>query len=58
MDITDKILDVMRSEGKPLNAGKIVEIGQLERKEVDRAMAKLKKEGKIVSPKRCYWEPA
>jgi hypothetical protein len=48
----------MRAEGKPLNAGKIAEIGSLERKEVDKAMAKLKKEEKIVSPKRCYWEPA
>jgi hypothetical protein len=30
----------------------------LGRKEVDKAMKKLKKEEKIVSPKRCYWEPA
>ena len=48
----------MRDEGQPLNAGKITEIGALDRKEVDKAMAKLKKEAKIVSPKRCYWEPA
>ena len=58
MDVREKVLEVMRSEGKPLNAGKITELGGLERKEVDKAMAKLKKEEKIVSPKRCYWEPA
>jgi len=58
MDIREKILEVMSAEGKPLNAGKIAEIGSLDRKEVDKAMAKLKKEEKIVSPKRCYWEPA
>ena len=58
MDVKEKILAVMRAEEKPLNAGKIAEIGSLNRKEVDKAMAKLKKEGKIVSPKRCYWEPA
>ena len=58
MDVQDKVLEVMRAEGKPLNAGKIAEIGGLERKAVDKAMAKLKKEEKIVSPKRCYWEPA
>lgn len=58
MDVSEKVLEVMRTTGKPLNAGKIAEIGSLDRKEVDKAMTKLKKEGKIVSPKRCYWEPA
>ena len=58
MDAMEKVLEVMRNEGQPLNAGKVAEIGNLDRKEVDKAMAKLKKEGKIVSPKRCYWEPA
>ncbi|MFW2367007.1 MAG: MarR family transcriptional regulator [Desulforhopalus sp.] len=58
MDITDKVLKIMRDEGQPLNAGKITEIGGLDRKEVDKAMKALKKEEKIVSPKRCYWEPA
>jgi len=58
MDITDKVLEVMRSAGEPLNAGKVAELGGIERKEVDKAMAKLKKEEKIVSPKRCYWTPA
>ncbi|MGA7279344.1 MAG: hypothetical protein WBW79_15505 [Desulfocapsaceae bacterium] len=57
MDVKEKVLAVMNAEEKPLNAGKIAEIGGLDRKEVDKAMAKLKKEGKIVSPKRCYWQP-
>lgn len=58
MDITEKVLDVMRQAGEPVNAGKIAELGGLDRKEVDKAMNKLKKEEKIVSPKRCYWTPA
>jgi hypothetical protein len=58
MDTSEKVLAVMRSEGQPLNAGRIAELGSLERKAVDKAMAQLKKEGKIVSPKRCYWVPA
>lgn len=58
MDVAEKILEVMRAEGDPLNAGKIAELGGLDRKAVDKAMAQLKKEGKIVSPKRCYWTPA
>ncbi len=58
MEVTDKVLEVMRTAGEPLNAGKVAELGGLERKAVDKAMDKLKKEGKIVSPKRCYWTPA
>ena len=58
MDTADKVLEIMRDEAQPLTAGKITEIGGLDRKEVDKAMKKLKKEEKIVSPKRCYWEPA
>jgi len=58
MEMTEKVLQVMESAGEPLNAGKIAELGGFDRKEVDKAMAKLKKEEKIVSPKRCYWAPA
>jgi hypothetical protein len=58
MDITEKILEVMRAAGQPLNAGKIAEIGGFDRKAVDTAMALLKKDEKIVSPKRCFWTPA
>ena len=58
MDIKEKVLEVMRAEGQPLNAGKIAELGALDRKAVDKAMAQLKKEEKIVSPTRCYWTPA
>jgi hypothetical protein len=58
MDIAEKILDIMRTEGQPLNAGKIAELGEFDRKDVDKAMAQLKKEARIISPKRCYWTPA
>ena len=58
MDIAEKVLAIMRAEGQPLNAGKIVELAGLDRKDVDKAMTQLKKEEKIVSPKRCFWIPA
>ena len=57
MEIKELVLEAMKNAGKPVNAGKIVEISSLDRKEVDKAMAELKKEGAIVSPKRCFWEP-
>ena len=58
MEITEKVLNTLKKAGEPLNAGKIAEISGLDRKEVDKAMKTLKENGSIVSPKRCYWEPA
>lgn len=58
MDTKEKVLDTMKQAGEPLNAGKIAELSGIDRKEVDKAMKQLKAEGAIVSPKRCYWQPA
>ena len=58
MEAKDKVLETMVQAATPLNAGKIAELSGLDRKEVDKAMKVLKEEGAIVSPKRCYWEPA
>ena len=57
MEIKEQVLEAMKNAGVPLNAGKIAELTQLERKDVDKAMAKLKAEGAIISPKVCYWQP-
>lgn len=54
----EQVLDAMRKAGEPLNAGKIAEIAGADKKEVEKAMTKLKASGAIVSPKRCFWEPA
>lgn len=56
MDAKQHVLEAMRKEATPLNAGKIAEVTGLDRKDVDKAMAALKKEGTIESPKRCYWQ--
>jgi hypothetical protein len=58
MDPKQQVLDAMKAAGEPLNAGKVVDMTGLDRKVVDKAMADLKKTGDIVSPKRCYWQPA
>ncbi len=51
------VLDAMKTAGKPLKGGEIVELSRLDKKDVDKAMKELKKEELIISPKRCYWEP-
>jgi uncharacterized protein YaaQ len=57
MENTQKVIDAMKSAGKALRAGEIAELAGLDKKEVDKAMKVLKEEDKIVSPKRCCWEP-
>jgi DNA-binding IscR family transcriptional regulator len=57
METIEIVLSVMRKEGKALSAGQIADISGIDRKEVDKAMNKLKKTGMIVSPRNCYWEP-
>ncbi len=57
MEIKEQVLAAMKKAGVPLNAGKIVELTNLNRKEVDKAMSTLKSEDAIVSPQRCYWQP-
>ncbi|MBQ9208544.1 MAG: transcriptional regulator [Oscillospiraceae bacterium] len=54
----EQILDAMRKAGEPLNAGRIAELTGLDRKAVDKVMTAMKKDGSIVSPVRCKWEPA
>ncbi|MBR5971761.1 MAG: MarR family transcriptional regulator [Paludibacteraceae bacterium] len=58
MEAKEQVLQAMCKAGEPVNAGKVVELTGLDRKVVDKAMADLKKEGAIVSPVRCKWEPA
>jgi len=58
MTTEEKVLDAMRKAGEPLNAGKIAEMTGIDKKEVEKAMNKLKASGSICSPKRCFWEPA
>ena len=58
MEAKVQVLQAMREIGEPVNAGKIAEVTGLDRKVVDKAFDALKKEGVIVSPIRCKWEPA
>ncbi len=58
MEAKEQVLNAMREFGAPVAAGKIAEITGLDRKVVDKAFAELKKEGAIVSPVRCKWEPS
>ena len=49
----EKVLNTMREAGKPVSAGEVTKVLG-----ADKVFAELKKEGAIVSPVRCKWEPA
>ena len=57
-EMKEQVLQCMREAGKPVSAGDVTKALGADRKEMDKAFAELKKEGAIVSPVRCKWEPA
>jgi Mn-dependent DtxR family transcriptional regulator len=56
-DIEEQVLETMRAEGKPLSAGELAEIMGVEKPQVSKAINGLKKQGRVNSPKRCYYAP-
>lgn len=57
-ELKQKVLEAMRENGAPMNAGAVQKALDVDRKEIDKAFKELKAEGAIVSPVRCKWEPA
>jgi len=58
MDAKEKaVLDMMISEGKPVRPGDVAKKIDINKDEVSKIIDKLKKEGKVISPKRCFYEP-
>ncbi|WP_448375883.1 helix-turn-helix domain-containing protein [Fervidobacterium sp.] len=56
---TDKkelVFKVLLESEQPMRPGDIAEKSGLSKEEVDKAIKQLKEEGKIESPKRCYYQ--
>ncbi|MBR5802931.1 MAG: transcriptional regulator [Bacteroidaceae bacterium] len=56
MDTVEIVLAKMKELNAPVNATALANETGLDKKEVDKAMAILKKEEKIFSPVRCKWQ--
>ncbi len=52
-----KILNAMKKAGKPVRPGEVAKMIGEESKEVSKIISSLKKQGKAMSPKRCYYAP-
>ena len=50
-----KVLGAMKKAGKPVRPGEVAKMIGAESKDVSKAIQELKKQGKVVSPKRCFW---
>ncbi len=55
MENKDKVLKAFQEAGKEMRPGEVAEIAGLDKKDVDKAIKSLKEEGKIYSPKRCFY---
>jgi transcription initiation factor TFIIIB Brf1 subunit/transcription initiation factor TFIIB len=56
MEIADTVYSAMKKAGKPLRAGEIAEMTGIDKKDVEKAIKILSKEGKAFSPIRCCWQ--
>lgn len=54
-DNTEIVLDALKNAGKPLRPGDIAKMTGMDSKEVSKIISSLKEEGKVISPKRCYY---
>jgi Mn-dependent DtxR family transcriptional regulator len=56
-EITESVFNAMKEVGKPVRPGEVAKILGVESKTVSKAIKTLRKEGKVHSPKRCYYAP-
>ena len=49
------VLKAMKKAGKPVRPGEVAKMIGEESKDVSKAIGDLKKRGKVISPKRCYY---
>ena len=57
MNDEKKVLEALKKAGKPLRPKEIAKLTGLDDDLVSKIIKKLKKEGKIKSPKRCFYSP-
>jgi len=55
MTANDKVLEVLKKSGKAMKGAEIAAAAAIDKKDVDKALKELKKQGAIESPKNCYY---
>jgi biotin operon repressor len=52
----EKVIQTLKKSGKPMKSVEIADAAGIDKKEVDKALKSLKSEGKVFSPKNCYYQ--
>jgi Mn-dependent DtxR family transcriptional regulator len=59
MDEREKVvLEAIKKAGKPVRPGDVAKETGIDKNEVSKIIKKLKNEGKVISPKRCFYAPS
>ena len=56
MEVTEKIIKAFESAAKPMRPGEVAELAGVEKKDAEKAIKKLKDDGVLYSPKRCFYD--
>lgn len=52
------VMEALKKAGKPMRPGDVAKTLGLAKDEISKILKSLKKKGKVISPKRCFWAPA
>ena len=55
MENREIVLNAMKEAGKPVRPGEVAEVTGIDKKDLSKIIKELKKEGKIFSPKQCFY---
>jgi len=55
MEFEKMVLETLKTSDQPLKGKEIAELTGIDKKDVDKAIKKLKKDEKIYSPKNCFY---
>lgn len=55
MNPNDKVFEALKASAEPLKSGEIADRTGIDKITVDKAIKVLVKEGKLESPKRCFY---
>lgn len=56
MEVKEKIIQAFENAGKPMRPGEVAEMAGIEKKDAEKAIKKMKDEGVLYSPKRCFYD--
>lgn len=57
MTTEEQVFQTLKNSAEPMKGGEIAVAAKLDKAAVDKAIKALVKEGKVESPKRCYYAP-